>query len=113
MNKRDEKIELYKKFATDNNISIDDALLTKVTVGLGPSIHNKNSELIACSSNSELATVRDNFLKKKLGLALSDDELDSAIKEVCQEIGSSIKTKYRAVFYTLLVSKLKQESYYA
>ncbi|SFV54478.1 hypothetical protein MNB_SV-6-1420 [hydrothermal vent metagenome] len=113
MNKRDEKIELYRKFIADNNLTVDDDLLVKVTMGLGPSIHNKNSELIACSSSSELATVRDNFLKKKLGLTLSDDELDSAIEEVCQEIGSSIKNKYRAVFYALLVTKLKQESYYA
>jgi len=113
MNKRDGKIEQYRKFVADNNIKIDDDLLAKVTVGLGPSIHNKNSELIACSSSSELATVRDNFLKKKLGLTLSDDELDGVIKEVCQEIGSSIRTKYRAVFYTLLVMKLEQEGYYA
>jgi len=112
MNKREEKIELYKKFVADNSIVLDEKLLTDVTIGLGPSIHNKNSELIACSDSSELATVRENFLKKKLGLTLNDDELDSIIKEVCQEIGSSIKNKYRAVFYTMLVTKLKQEHQY-
>ena len=113
MNKRDEKIELYRKFIAKNNVVVDDGLLVKVTVGLGPSIYKKDSELIACSSSSELARIRDNFLKKKLGLTLSDDELDTAIKEVCQDIGSSVRNKYRAVFYTMLVSKLKQESHYA
>jgi hypothetical protein len=113
MSKRDEKLELYRKFIADNNLKIDDELLVKVVIGLGPSIYNKNSELIACSNDSELETVANNFLKKKLGLSDSDEELMSAIKEVCQEIGSSIKNKYRAVFYALLVTKYAKESIYS
>ena len=113
MSKRDEKLALYRKFVTDNNLTLDDALLVNVTIGLGPSIYNKNSELIACSSDTELATVRDNFLKKKLGLEQSDDELTAAIKEVCNEIGSSNRNKYRAVFYTLLVTKLNKQDFYS
>lgn len=113
MNKRDEKLALYRKFVTDNDLTIDDALLVSVTIGLGPSIYNKNSELIACSNDTELATVRDNFLKKKLGLEQSDDELTTSIKEVCSEIGSKVRNKYRAVFYTLLVSKFNKQDLYA
>lgn len=113
MSKKDEKLELYRKFIADHQITIDDALFIKVTNGLGPSIYNKNSELIACSDQNELQTVRDSFLKKKLGLELSDDALMKVIKEVCIEIGSSVKTKYRAVFYTLLVQKFDKSSIYA
>ena len=66
MSKRDEKLELYRAFVESHNLSIDDETLVKVTVGLGPSIYNKNAELIACSQADELTTVKDNFLKKKL-----------------------------------------------
>ncbi len=113
MSSKDEKIALYREFVTSHKLTLDDELLVKVTTGLGPSIYNKNSELIACSQSAELETVRENFLKKKLGLTDSDDELDQAIKEVCQEIGSSVKNKYRAVFYALLATKYNKQSIYA
>jgi len=112
MSKRDEKLALYREFISKHELEIDDTLLVSVTVGLGPSIYNKNSELIACSNDSELETVRENFLKKKLGLTQSDDALIAGIKEVCQEIGSSVKNKFRAVFYSLLVKKFAKEDFY-
>ncbi|MEA1954764.1 MAG: DUF2853 family protein [Campylobacterota bacterium] len=113
MSKRDEKLAHYREFIISHNLTIDDDLLVKVTVGLGPSIYNKDAELIACSSDSELDTVKENFLKKKLQLTLSDEELTQSIKDVCQEIGSSVKNKYRAVFYTMLVNKFDKQSVYA
>jgi len=113
MSKRDEKLELYRAFVKDHKLTIEDDLLVKVTIGLGPSIYNKNSELIACSHKHELQTVKDNFLKKKLGLSQSDEELLEGIDEVCKEIGSSVRNKYRAVFYTLLVAKYNQQGVYA
>ena len=112
MSTRDEKLALYREFVTKHNLSVDDALLVNVTIGLGPSIYNKNSELIACSQDSELETVRESFLKKKLGLTQSDEELTQGIKDVCQEIGSSVKNKFRAVFYTLLVKKFGKQDIY-
>ncbi len=113
MSKLDEKIELYNSKIKDIEPKYDAELLAKVTKGLGPSIYNKDAESIACSSSSELATVRENFLKKKLGLNLDDKELDSAIKEVCEKMGSSNRNKYRAIFYYLLVKKFNKESVYA
>ena len=35
MSKKDEKLELYRKFITDHKIELDDELFIKVTVGLG------------------------------------------------------------------------------
>ncbi len=113
MSKRDEKIAHYRDFVTQHTITLDDELLVKVTIGLGPSIYNKNAELIACSKTDELVTVRENFLKKKLALTLDDETLDKAIKEVCQEIGTSVTNKFRAVFYTLLVKKFDKADIYA
>jgi len=113
MSKRDEKLALYNNFVKEHNIALDTTLLEKVTIGLGPSIYNKNSELVSCGKESELATVRERFLKVKLGLDDSDELLDSAINEVCQAIGSSVKNKYRAVFYAMLVEKLNKQEVYA
>jgi len=113
MSKLDEKIELYTKFAADHKLEIDNDFLIKVTKGLGPSIYNKDAETIACTQASELNTVLNNFLKKKLGLEQDDEVLMSAIKDVCQQIGSSVRTKYRAVFYALLALKFDKTSIYA
>jgi hypothetical protein len=113
MSKRDEKIVLYTEEANKFNTSVDTDLLTKVVVGLGPSIYNADAEKVSCSDQSELDRLRDNFLKKKLGLTNSDDELGAAIKEVCEAMGSSNRNKYRAVFYYMLTVKFNKASIYA
>ncbi len=113
MSKLDDKIKLYKEKMKDIEPGFDEALLEKITKSLGPSIYNKDAESVSCSSESELARVRDNFLKKKLDLELSDEELDAAIKEVCQKMGTSNRNKYRAIFYYLLVKRFKKESLYS
>ena len=113
MSKKDEKIALYQKAAADLKLGLDKELIAKVTNGLGPSIYNKDAETVSCSDASELARVRENFLKKKLGLTESDEKLDAAIKEVCEKMGSSNRNKYRALFYALLVKKYGKESVYA
>jgi len=113
MSKKDEKIAQYQKAAADLKLGLDKELIAKVTNGLGPSIYNKDAETVSCSDASELARVRENFLKKKLGLSESDEKLDAAIKEVCEKMGSSNRNKYRALFYALLVKKYGKESVYA
>jgi hypothetical protein len=113
MSKLDEKIELYTSKMKDIDSSFDAELLAKVTKGLGPSIYKKDAETIACSSDDELATVRKNFLQKKLALTNSEDELNAAIKAVCEKMGSSNRNKYRAIFYYLLTVAFKKESVYA
>jgi len=111
MSKFDEKLELYSKKLKELEGDFDAELLRKVTKGLGPSIYRPDAETIACSDKSEKERVRENFLKKKLGLNLPDEELDKAIDEICQKFGRS--KKYRAVFYYLLVKKFNKEDVYA
>ena len=113
MSKLEEKIASYTKNASDLGLDLSDELIAKVTKGLGPSIHNKDAETVSCSDSSELERVRENFLKKKLALSNSDDELDAAIKEVCEKMGSSNRNKYRALFYALLVAKYNKEDIYS
>jgi hypothetical protein len=78
MSKLQEKIEFYSKEATELGIAFQSELLEKVTKGLGPSIYQQDSETVSCSDETELATVKNNFLIKKLGLEDSP-ELDAAL----------------------------------
>ncbi|WP_274476203.1 DUF2853 family protein [Mangrovimonas aestuarii] len=112
MSKRDELIERY---ATDLKekcgVNPDMDLLTKVTIGCGPSIYNDDSAIVSSSDESELQTVKNNFLIKKLGLA-DGPELDKAIDSVMELYGRSNRNKYRAVVYYLLTKHLNKESVY-
>ena len=113
MSKTDEKIALYVENAEKLGLDLAEELISKVTKGLGPSIHKKDAETVSCTDSTELERLRENFLKKKLGLTEEDSVLDSAIKEVCEKMGTSNRNKYRAIFYALLVKKFNKESIYS
>ncbi|TPV32387.1 DUF2853 family protein [Paucihalobacter ruber] len=112
MSKRD---ELIAKYAADLKekcgVNPDMDFLTKVTIGCGPSIYNADAATVAGSDQSELDTVKNNFLIKKLGLKDSPD-LDKAIAAVMEQYGQSNRNKYRAVVYYLLAKHFKKESVY-
>lgn len=105
MTKTEEKIESYIAVMDKLEISFEKDLFTKVTKGLGPALFRKDAEIVSCSDESELATVKKNFLIKKHGLEDSE-KLDTAIAAVCEKMGKSNKNKYRAIFYYLLVQDL-------
>ncbi|MBP8793338.1 MAG: DUF2853 family protein [Lutibacter sp.] len=111
MSKFDEKLALYQSEMNKLGLQFDADLLTKVTKGLGPSIYKADAETVSGSDKSELATVKNNFLIKKLGLA-DGPKLDSAIDAVIEKVGKSNPKKYRAIVYYLLVKELGQESKY-
>lgn len=112
MSKRDALIE---KYADDlkNKIGVtpDMDLLRKVTIGCGPSIYNRDSSTVSGSDASELATVKNNYLIKKLGLS-DGPALDDAIAAVMDKYGKSERNKFRAVVYYLLCQHFKKESVY-
>jgi hypothetical protein len=112
MSKRDELIAVYASDLKEKcGVTADMALLTKVTIGCGPSIYNKDAATVAGSQQSELDTVKNNFLIKKLGLKDGAD-LDKGIEAVMEKYGKSNKNKYRAVVYYLLAVHFKKESVY-
>ncbi len=111
-NKREEWIGKYadalrEKFGEEPNMD----LLRQVTIGLGPSIYNRDSANVSSSDEKELERVKQNFLIRKLGLADSD-ELDLAIGQILEKYGASERTKYRAVVYYLLTKKFGKEGVY-
>lgn len=112
MSKRDELITKYANDLKEKcSVEADMDLLTKVTIGLGPSIYNADSSTVSGSSEKELATVKNNFLIKKLGLSESDG-LDEAINAVIETYGKSNRNKYRAVVYYLLTKHYNKENIY-
>lgn len=112
MSKRD---ELIQKYATDLKekcgVDADLDFLTKVTIGLGPSIYNADTSTVSGSDKTELDRVKQNFLIKKLGLEESP-KLDEAIEKVIEQYGKSNRQKYRAVVYYLLAKHFKKEGVY-
>ena len=112
MGKRD---DLIAKYADDLKnkcgITPDMDLLTKVTIGCGPAIYNADASTVAASQPEEIATVKNNFLIKKLGLKDTAD-LDAAIDSVLTTYGQSERNKYRAVVYYMLTKHFGKEAFY-
>ena len=110
-----EREKLIVKYASDLkekcNLNPNMELLTKVTIGCGPSIYNSDSSTLSGSSEAEQKTIRDKFLIKKLAL-FPEDNLDQGIQAVIEQYGRSNRHKYRAVFYYLLVLYFGKESVY-
>lgn len=112
MSKRDELISKYAADIKDKlGKAADMDLLTKVTIGCGPSIYNADAETVSGSDKDELERVRKNYLVKKLGLK-DGPELSEAIDAVIDQYGRSNRNKYRAVVYYMLCQRFGKESVY-
>ncbi len=76
---------------------------------LAIALHAKDGSFVACTDKAERDRVRDHFLKRKLGLALDDAELDRGVAEVCQKMQGD-RDKLRVTFYYLLAEKYSKLS---
>lgn len=112
MGKRDELIEKYASDLREKcGMEPDMDLLTKVTIGCGPAIYDADAETVAATQESELETVKNNFLIKKLGLS-DGPQLMDAINSVLDTYGRSERNKYRAVVYYMLTKHFGKEAVY-
>lgn len=111
MSKFDEAVALYEGEMNKLGLAYDADLLKKVAKGLGPSIYNADSSKVSSTDKAEIDRVKANFLVKKLGLA-DGAALDEGIKAVVDQLGSSNRNKYRAMFYYLLVKHFGKEAIY-
>ena len=112
MSKRDDLIAKYADDLTNKcKMNPDMDLLTKVTIGCGPAIYNADASTVAGSDVSELETVKNNFLIKKLGLA-DGPNLMEAINAVIDTYGRSERSKHRAVIYYMLTKHFGKEAIY-
>lgn len=106
-----ETFDSYKAEMSKLGISYDEALFSAVTKAMGPVIYNADSAKVSCSDSDEMTRIKNNFLIGKLGLS-DGPELDAALKEACEQLGTSNRNKYRAMFYYLLVVKFGKQGNY-
>lgn len=79
----------------------DETVVKAIVRYCGIALQNRDSSLVAFSDSKETDRVRENYLKKKLGLTDSDDVLDSAIAAVGNRMKED-RTKNRVTVYYLL-----------
>ena len=112
MGKRDDLVARYADDLRNKcGMELDMELLTKVTIGCGPTIYDADAATVAAGQPHELETVKNNFLIKKLGLADSP-ALMEAIQNVMETYGMSEPNKYRAVVYYMLTRYFGKDSVY-
>ena len=81
---------------------VDEAALANMEKTYRLVLSKPDFRAVSFSDEEELKTVRESFLKKKLGLTIPDAELDAAIKEVGKAIPGH---KQRLTVYYLLAQK--------
>lgn len=92
------------KNAVAKYAKVNQAALDAMAKNYALVLSKKDSEYVACGDESERDTVRENFLKKKLGLSQPDAELNTAIEAVCVTMKDE-RFKSRLAFYYLLADK--------
>ncbi len=95
-----------KNYVSDVDEKVVDGIVKHLGIALRSS---RDAAQVSCSDPSELARVRDSFLKKKLGRTESDEELDKAIAEICKKMAGT-RNKSRVTFYYLLAVHFNQQS---
>lgn len=112
MGKRDDLIAQYADDLKNKcGMTPDLELLTKVTIGCGPAIYDADAATVAASQASELETVKNNFLIKKLGLPDGPDLMEG-INKIVEIYGQSERNKYRVVVYYMLTKHFGREAVY-
>lgn len=96
------------KYVSKVNTAALDAMAKNYALVLS----NKDAQFVSCGDQNEKDTVRENFLKKKLGLTNSDADLNAAIDAVCQTMKED-RFKSRLAFYYLLAEKFNKLGMFA
>ena len=94
-----------RKYAPNASSKVIDAIVRYCGIAL----QNRDSSLVSFTEEEELTRVRENYLKKKLGLTSSDAELNEAIADVGQRMKGD-RTKNRVTVYYLLAEHFRKLS---
>ncbi|NJM49905.1 MAG: DUF2853 family protein [Sphingomonadales bacterium] len=83
----------------------DDGVINAIVNYCGIALQSRDGQLVAYKDQKELDLVRENYLKKKLGLTNTDSELDGAIAAVGERM-KDVTFKNRVTVYYLLAQHL-------
>lgn len=97
-------VQEQKQILAKYTANINDGALQGMAKTYALVMSNKDAKHVSCGDDNEKNTVRENFLKKKLGLTASDSDLNAAIDSVCMTMKED-RFKSRLVFYYLLAQK--------
>jgi len=86
-----------KKYASN----ADAKVIAGIVRHCGIALHKRDSSLVSFTDEEEVARVRTNFLKKKLGLTVPDADLNKALATVADRMKAH-RTKNRVTVYYLL-----------
>ncbi len=78
---------------------VNESAVAAIVKYCGIALRNADSALVAATSASELATVRDGFAAKKLGLAA--DAADAALQRVMEKMKGESRKSRVTVYYLL------------
>ncbi len=84
--------------------NVNDKAVQGIVRFCGIALRSRDASHVSCSSKSELETVRESFLKRKLQLTEDDAALDKRIADVCEQM-KGVNMKHRVTFYYLLADK--------
>ncbi|MBZ8177320.1 DUF2853 family protein [Corynebacterium sp. 3HC-13] len=91
-------LETVRKYAPD----ADEAVVAAMEKTYRLALTHPDARLVSYSDDEELKTVRESFVKGKLGVTDSDESIDAAIQEVGKKISGQ---KPRLAVYYLLAEK--------
>ena len=83
------------------DVDASETAIKKIVNHCGIALNSNDGKFVACSDESERATVRDSWLVKKLGLTGETAELDAKVMNVCETMQAE-RMKSRVTFYYLL-----------
>ena len=89
-----------KKYASN----VNEGAVAGIVQHLGIALRNKDASLVAATDPDELKRVRESWLKKKLALTESDEELDKSIQAVMTKMKAD-HAKGRVTVYYLLAEQ--------
>ena len=95
----EEKLQGYKDMLKDLGCSVDNELFDAIVKPLKGILGNPDACFVAATDESEMNTVKKNFVEKKLGV--TGDAADAAVAAVAAQM-KGINKKPRVVFYYLL-----------
>ena len=90
----------YLRVTREYDADVDPAVVTKIEKHLGASLKNRDSKYVACSDETELATIVKGFMKKKMGIEDKEAAMEK-VKAVCTTMKPT-RMKNRVTFYYLL-----------